>query len=97
MMLWTYLYTTARNNARLRTLSDADFRIWFNLVCLAREQGGKTWNVGRLPEDVLAIEVANGDSSRLRDALETFSRLGLVSGDEVSHDLFVSRLEEWTA
>lgn len=37
-MIWFKLYSEARNDAKLRSLDDAQHRIWFNLLCFASEQ-----------------------------------------------------------
>ena len=37
-MKWFKLHTEARNDAKLRSLSDSEHRMWFNLLCFAAEQ-----------------------------------------------------------
>jgi hypothetical protein len=54
------MYTEARNDAKLRSLPDNQFRVWFNLLCLAAEQPQRGV-IEDYDERLLAIEVANGD------------------------------------
>jgi hypothetical protein len=37
---WLRLYTDAWRNIKLRRLSNETFRFWFNVICMAAEQGG---------------------------------------------------------
>lgn len=65
-----------RNDARLNALTDAEFRVWFRLLCLAAENGGavKTGNTG-----VLAAESAGGDDKLLKVTVNRLKSLELVS------------------
>lgn len=79
-MNWFRIYHEARNDAKLRTLSDSQFRIWFNLLCLSSEQPER----GTIEEydfDLLSIEVAGGDDDLLRSAIKQLQRLRILSDD----------------
>lgn len=77
-MDWFRMYHEARNDAKLRTLTDTQHRIWFNLLCLAAEQ---RVNRGTVPVDtweLLALEVANGDEDALRSTCDRLAKLRVV-------------------
>lgn len=64
---WLHLYTEARNDRKLETLDDAEFRVWFNLLCFSGEQDRRgTFEV----DDSLAVEVARGDDALLAATIE---------------------------
>lgn len=73
---WLKLWNCARNDAKLRCLSDQHFRIWFNLLCLANEQSEE--GVIRLPARILAAEVCNDVTESLQIACNELSALGLI-------------------
>ena len=77
-MNWFRLYSEARNDAKLRTLSDAEHRVWFNLLCYAAEQKPERGSIFDFDMDVLAIEVAAGDSDLLIETLKKLSRLRII-------------------
>jgi len=76
-MRWFRLYSEARNDAKLRYLSDAEFRIWFNLLCLANEQ--KDRGVISMSHKLLAIEVSGGDEELLTATLEKLTELSIIA------------------
>src|SRR5690242_4194494 len=80
-MIWLRLYTEARNDAKLRILTDSEFRTWFNLLCLSSEQSDRGILQG-FTEDLLAVEVCNADSALLRVTLEKLERLRIASVSE---------------
>lgn len=74
---WIKLWTEARNDGKLRCLSDREHRIWFCLLCYSAEQAERgtirgTWKV-------LAAECANGDVEALRAAVTEMQSLQLVT------------------
>lgn len=82
-MQWLRLYSEARVDRKLQTLSDAQFRVWFNLLCFANEQRER----GRFmldDLDVLAIEVAGGDVELLQSTLDRLEKLKILSVDAES-------------
>jgi len=75
---WFKLYTEARTDAKLRTLTDAEHRVWFNLLCFASDQDTRG-TISDYDEDLLAIEVCNADKALLGVTLEKLTRLRIVS------------------
>lgn len=80
-MNWFRLYPEARNDAKLRSLSDAEHRVWFNLLCYAAEQEERG-SVQDLDLDLLALEVANGDLCLLDTTLQHLARLRIIEWDD---------------
>lgn len=76
-MNWFKVYTEARNDAKLRSLSDAQHRVWFNLLCFAAEQPVRGTITS--PLTVLAIEVASGDRALVIDTLTALQFLNCVT------------------
>lgn len=79
-MQWLRLYSEARVDRKLQSLSDAQFRVWFNLLCFANEQADR----GRFTfedMDLLAIEVAGGDVDLLTETVERLRKLRILSDD----------------
>lgn len=78
---WFRMYSEARTDKKLETLTDPQHRVWFNLLCYAAEQEAR----GTLPADdleLLAIEVARGDLILLQDTLQALAKLRIVAEDE---------------
>lgn len=75
---WFRMYHEARTDAKLRTLDDSEFRVWFNLLCHSAEH--KVRGTIDAPRDgfLLSIEVANGDEELLRRVLQKLERLQIV-------------------
>jgi hypothetical protein len=72
------MYYEARTDRKLATLSDHEFRVWFNLLCFAAEQDER----GIIPESddyMLGIEVGAADGPDLRLILDKLERLRIVS------------------
>lgn len=77
-MQWFKLYVEARNDAKLRSLTDAQFRVWFNLLCYASEQSDR--GVIEVENDrLLAIEVAQGDVALLDETCNALQALLVVT------------------
>jgi hypothetical protein len=79
-MPWFRMHHEARTDAKLRTLADDEFRVWFNLLCYAAEQD----NRGRIEcadDFLLAIEVAGGDESLMIRVLQKLARLRIICWD----------------
>lgn len=71
------MFTEARNDAKLRSLDDAQFRAWFNLLCLAAESE-TPGTIRTDSERLLALEVAGGDAALLRSTLAALSELHII-------------------
>lgn len=77
-MQWFKLYVEARNDAKLRSLTDAQFRVWFNLLCYASEQSDR--GVIEVEDDrLLAIEVSKGDIALLDETCNELQALRIVT------------------
>lgn len=83
-MKWLRLYSEARNDAKLEALSDAQFRVWFRLLCLANEQTERG-TIANFSPRLLAVEVAHGDVALLSETLELLSELRIVETSEGMH------------
>jgi hypothetical protein len=77
-MKWFKMFGEARNDAKLRTLSDEQFRVWFGLLCFASEQPTGGTIVG-YDDVLLAIEVAGGDTELLQSTLQKLQALRIVT------------------
>ncbi len=84
LLPWFRIFTSDRGSAKLRALSDQQFRVWFGLQCLAAEQTEERGTIRGYDRDVLALEVADGDQKLLDEALERLAKLQLVV---VDHDI----------
>src|SRR6185312_13067760 len=78
---WLKLYTEARTDAKLRTLTDAEHRVWFGLLCFAADQEERG-TISNYDEELLAIEVCNADGALLRVTLEKLTRLRIITVQE---------------
>jgi len=74
---WFRMYSEARNDAKIRSLTDSQHRIWFNLLCLVNEQDNRGTVSGYDPE-LLAIEVSNGDIDALNETVQLLERLRII-------------------
>jgi hypothetical protein len=90
-MNWFRVYIDARNDAKLRTLTDAEHRVWFHLLCYAAEQPtrgtiegvtGVTGVTDVTSALLLAIEVSNGDTALLTKTVEKLVNLRILSLDD---------------
>jgi hypothetical protein len=79
---WIKLYTEARNDAKLRSLTDAQHRVWFRLLLLAAEQE-RRGTIGPIRVDLLALEVSDRNEALL---LETLDVLVSLCCAEVDHE-----------
>lgn len=77
-MNWFRLYAEARTDKKLESLSDAEFRTWFNLLCYASEQPERGV-IGDWEPDLLALEVAGGQTALLTETLAHLTRLRIVT------------------
>ena len=79
-MKWFRLHTEARTDAKLRTLTDSEHRVWFNLLCYAAEDKGETprGSINGVPRSVLAAEVARGREELLDRTLEKLEKLHIL-------------------
>ncbi len=92
-MPWFRFYTEARADRKLDALSDAEFRVWINLLCFAAEQGTERGAIRGVGHDLLAVEVARGDPHLLAATVEKLERLRIVrsDGDEIAFVNFRKR------
>jgi hypothetical protein len=77
MLPYLKLFTEARTDMKLRTLTAEQFRVWFHLLCYASEQDER--GVIEKPLRILAIEVSGGDTAALQASLDALSDLEIVS------------------
>ena len=79
-MKWLKLHTEARTDAKLRTLTDGEHRVWFNLLCYAAEpkDDGKRGFINGVTRPVLAAEVARGRENLLERTIDKLTRLNIV-------------------
>jgi hypothetical protein len=84
-MEWLRLYSEARTDRKLQSLNDGQFRIWFNLLCFMGEQPHRGVVVG-YDRELLAVEVAGGDTDLLNETLDRLMKLRIVriDGDDVT-------------
>ena len=78
-MKWFRMYYEARNDAKLKVLTDRQFRIWFNLLCYAAEHDPTAATIP-VPDDryLLAVETADGNQNELEDAITALQRLQII-------------------
>lgn len=82
-MEWFRFYNDVRSDNKLKTLSDSEFRVWVNLLCLTSAQSED--DRGTIPADdrfVLAAEVAHADEALLEATLAKLERLRIVAVEE---------------
>lgn len=78
---WFRLHSEARNDKKLATLTDAQHRVWFNLLCYASEQSHQRGAFECDDAELLAIEVSGGDTDLLNATLERLTRLRILARD----------------
>ena len=66
---WFRLYTEARTDRKLDTLTDAEHRVWFSMMCYAFEQNGRRMFIECSDRDELAVECAHGDTDLLNTTI----------------------------
>ncbi len=75
---WIKMWTEARNDRKLDLLSDAQHRVWHNLLLYSAEQEAR----GTFRDSgVLAIEVARGDQALLQETIEKCAALQMLVAD----------------
>ncbi len=77
------MYTEARNDAKLRHLTDAQFRTWFRILCYAAEQPNRG-SIEGVPKRLLAIETAGGDEAVLDETLAVLTDLRIITVDDAA-------------
>jgi hypothetical protein len=80
-MQWLRLYSEARTDNKLRTLTDAQHRVWFNLLCYAGEQVTRG-EIQERDQFMLAIECSSGDEGLLAETLGVLLRLRIIEYQE---------------
>jgi hypothetical protein len=83
-MKWLRLYHEARTDAKLESLPDDEFRVWFRLLCFANEQPARGV-IANFSTRLLAVEVARGDVALLQRALTSFAELRIVETSDDAH------------
>jgi hypothetical protein len=83
-MDWFRLHSEARTDAKLASLPDDEFRVWFRLLCFANEQPERGVIAGYSPR-LLAVEVAGGDVSLLERTISSLVELRIVERDSGGH------------
>lgn len=71
---WFRLYSEARNDRKLRSLSDAEHRVWFNLLCYAAESEPR--GIFQIDE-LLGVEIGCENGS-LAPMLEKLKKLRII-------------------
>lgn len=90
-MDWFRFYNDARSDNKLKLLTDSEFRVWVNLLCLASEQTEQArGTIDGTDRFVLAAEVAHADETLLVETLAKLVKLRMISDD---HD--VIRFAKW--
>lgn len=84
-MYYLRLHHEARTDAKLESLSDAQFRVWFKLLCYANEQPERGVVAVRSYR-LLALEVARGNEGLLRDTLDALRGLLIVDESALDED-----------
>lgn len=77
-MEWLRLYTEARNDRKLESLTDSQFRVWFRLLCLSGEQEERG-TIKIVSPRLFCLEVANGDSTLLDETLLALEELVIIT------------------
>ena len=80
-MKWFRLYGEARNDAKLRVLSDAHHRVWFNLLCYASEMETRGC-INSVDRELLSVECASGDVDLLNETLAKLVKLRIVTAED---------------
>ena len=75
---WFRFYSEVRNDAKLRTLDDQEFRIWVHLLCYANENQIERGAFDDEDRTLLAIEVANCDEAALQKTVEKLVKLRIL-------------------
>ena len=73
---WFKLWDEAGNDPKLETLTDAQHRVWFKMMCMAN-RGTPRGTIAPRRAKLLAIEVAGGDESLLAETLRALEDLDI--------------------
>lgn len=79
-MRWFKMFHEARNDAKLRSLTAEQFRVWFNLLCYAADQEPRGVISGKTLR-LIAVEVTDGQREALVEACEVFRDLRMIDFD----------------
>ena len=78
-MEWFRLYNDARSDNKLKLLTDSEFRVWINMLCLASDQEeAQRGTIPPMDSFVLAAEVAHADEALLDATVDKLRRLKTV-------------------
>lgn len=80
-MPWFRVHAEARTDAKLESLPDDEFRVWFRLLCLASEQPERGVIAGYSVR-LLAVEVARCDVALLGRTLASLMELRIIECDQ---------------
>lgn len=75
---WFRAYQEARTDAKLRSLQDDEFRIWFNLLCYAADQEEERGAFDASDRFLIALECSGGDEDLLSRVVTRLSRLRII-------------------
>jgi hypothetical protein len=79
-MDWFKMHHEARNDRKLATLSAEQFRVWFNLLCMAAES--KERGTVKFDDiELLALEVAGGDAELTEQSISRLVKLRIISNE----------------
>ena len=77
---WFRVYHEARNDAKLRSLTDREHRLWFNLLCFASEQASRGVSVyDNL--DLLALEISEIDTVTMCNGMKRLVTLRILKSE----------------
>lgn len=77
---WLCIWTEARTDRKLETLTDAEHRVWFKLLLYSAESEPRG-TVDISDRELLAIEVSNGDVVLLEQSIARMERMRMISID----------------
>lgn len=83
-MKWLRLYHEARTDAKLESLPDDEFRVWFRLLCFAGAQPERGV-IANVSPRLLAVEVAHGDVALLQRTLISLAELCIIETSDDAH------------
>ena len=75
---WFRMYSEARMDLKLATLSDSEFRTWFRLLCLAAEQDERG-TIPPMTQYKLTVECGGGDLALLQSTLQKLVSLDIIT------------------
>ncbi len=89
-MEWFRMYYEARTDKKLATLTDAEHRVWSDLLCFAAEQTGRRGTIPPMEVYLLAIECARGDADLLAATIDRLVKLKIVTHDDDGTITFIN-------